>query len=44
MHQLSDEAKNNISEEAKRAAREAGKAAYKKKLDEIDMAEHEFES
>ena len=44
VHQLSDEAKNNISEEAKRAALEAGKAAYKKKLDEIDMAEHEFES
>ena len=44
VHQLSDEAKENISEEAKRAAREAGKAAYKKKLGEIDMAEHEFES
>eukprot|EP00055_Hartaetosiga_balthica_P017545 m.118566 g.118566 ORF g.118566 m.118566 type:complete len:1915 (+) comp9344_c0_seq1:274-6018(+) len=41
IHQLSDEEKENIPEDVKRAAREMGREAFKEKLQEIDMSEHD---
>eukprot|EP01065_Artemidia_motanka_P045422 TRINITY_DN667_c0_g1_i1.p1 TRINITY_DN667_c0_g1~~TRINITY_DN667_c0_g1_i1.p1 ORF type:complete len:1933 (+),score=528.40 TRINITY_DN667_c0_g1_i1:53-5800(+) len=43
VHQISDEAKKDISEEAKAAARKMGKEALEKRLQEIKMGTDEFE-
>ncbi|KAL5256307.1 hypothetical protein ACHWQZ_G011506 [Mnemiopsis leidyi] len=41
VHQLSDEEKNSVPEEVQKAAREMGKRAFKKRLEEIKMSEYD---
>ena len=41
IHQISDEEKANVSPEALKVAREMALEAYRERLKEIDMSEHE---
>ncbi|CEM28123.1 unnamed protein product [Vitrella brassicaformis CCMP3155] len=43
VHQLADDAKHNISLEAQKAARDAGREALRKRLDEIKMSERDLD-
>ena len=41
MHQVSDEVKNQVPEHIRKAAREMNRKAYKDRLREIQMSEHD---
>ena len=43
VHQVSDEAKNQVPEHIRKAAREMNRKAYKDRLREIQMSEHDAE-
>ncbi|XP_055911118.1 von Willebrand factor A domain-containing protein 8 [Eupeodes corollae] len=42
VHQLSDEEKDSVPEEVKRAAREMNRKAFEQKLKDIKMSEHDY--
>jgi hypothetical protein len=43
VHQLSDQEKDDVPDDIKRAARKMGQEAYKKKLHEIEMSEYDHD-